>query len=152
MRVQVLRRALSGGTALAPSSLSTTVYVLFAHAVDLIHAAAMVLWGAGLPLLFWHHFRRLSQWYSAYAIVFVLISVVSHQLLGECFLTTLSRELWLSGGGYRDGTPFTAQLANFVAGIRPTDRAVVLAWEIAIVFTSLGSFWCWHRTTYRVHE
>lgn len=121
------------------------MYVFLANAVDLIHASAMLLWGIGLPLLVWHRLPRLSRWYSIYAIAFVLISVVSRELLGECFLTTLSRELWLAGGGYRDGTPFTARLANFVAGVRPTDRDVVLAWEAAVVLTSLGSFWCWHR-------
>jgi hypothetical protein len=121
------------------------MYILLANAVDFAHVLAMVLWGLGLPLLFWHRLDLLSRWYTAYALVFVVVSVLSHQLLGECFLTTLSRELWLLGGGERDGAPFTARLANAVAGIRPSRREVVLAWEAAIALTSLGSLWYWHR-------
>jgi hypothetical protein len=121
------------------------VYSLLANAVDVSHALAMLLWGLGLPLLFWHRSWRLSSWYMAYALVFVVVSVLSHQLLGECFLTTLSRKLWLAGGGYRNGAPFTARLVNSIAGIHPTDREVVLAWEVAIALTSLGGLWFWLR-------
>jgi hypothetical protein len=118
---------------------------LLAAAVDSLHALGMLVWGLGLPLLVWHRFRWLSHVYMVYAFGFVLISVVSHLLLGECVLTTLARRFWLLGGGYRDGIPFSALLANAVAGLRPSQREVVLFWEGAILVTSLGGIWCWLR-------
>jgi hypothetical protein len=121
------------------------VFRLLAAAVDSLHALAMLAWGLGLPLLVWHRFRWLSRVYMVYAFVFVAVSLVSHLLLGECVLTTLARRLWLLGGGYRDGIPFSALLANTVAGLRPSQREVVLVWEGAILVTSVGSLWCWLR-------
>jgi hypothetical protein len=122
------------------------IYRLLASAVDALHALSMLAWGIGLPLLVWHRFQRLSHAYMIYALAFVTVSLASHFLLGECVLTTLARELWLRGGGYRDGVPFTVLLANTVAGLRPSRREVVLLWELAIFVTSAGSVWCWIRT------
>lgn len=121
-------------------------YRLAAGSVELVHALLMLLWGLGLPLLVWHRFPRLSRGYMWFASVFVGISALSHELLGECVLTTLARGLWRAGGGYRDGLPFMALLANTVAGIRPSRREIVLVWEAAVLATSVGSLWCWHRT------
>lgn len=117
-----------------------------ANAVDLIHAMAMLVWGLGLPLLVWHRFPALSRAYMWYAAAFVVISVVSHQALGECFLTTIARALWKASGGYREEIPFTAVLANAIAGIRPATRTAVLIWETAIFVTSVGTLFCWHKT------
>ena len=124
-----------------------TVYRILAASVDFVHALIMVLWGVGLPLLIWHRFQRLSRAYMWFASGFVALSLASHYALGECFLTTLARMLWRAGGGYRDGVPFMAVLANTIAGIRPTKRSVTLVWEAAVFATSVGSLWCWHRTS-----
>jgi hypothetical protein len=121
-------------------------YRLLAASVDLLHAASMLLWGLGLPLLVWHRFPRLSRAYMWFASLFVVVTVLSQQLLGECVLTAWARALWRAGGGYRDGVPFMALLANSVAGIRPSRREIVLVWELAVLITSVGSLWCWHRT------
>ncbi|MEI9941887.1 MAG: hypothetical protein WDO69_32130 [Pseudomonadota bacterium] len=124
-----------------------SVYTLLAASVDLTHAVSMLVWGLGLPLLVWHRFPRLSRAYMWFAAAFVVISLVSHGALGECVLTRIARELWRAGGGYRDGVPFVALLANSIAGLRPSNRQVVLVWEAAIFLTSVGGLWCWHRTT-----
>ena len=126
-----------------------SVYRLLAASVDFTHALLMLLWGLGLPLLVWHRFPRLSRAYMWFAAAFVLISLVSHGAWGECLLTRIARELWRAGGGYRDGIPFVAVLANAVAGVRPSNRQVVLVWEIAILLTSVGGLWCWRRTAAR---
>jgi hypothetical protein len=125
---------------------TSNVYAALAAAVEVTHGLAMVVWGLGLPLLVWHRYERLSRAYMWYAIVFVVISVTSNQILGECFLTTLARHLWLTGGGFRAGVPFAMLFANAVAGIRPTAREAVLAWQLAIVLTSIGTLWCWRKT------
>jgi hypothetical protein len=125
---------------------TSSSYAALAAAVEVTHGLAMIAWGLGLPLLVWHRYQRLSRAYMWYALGFVVISVISNQLLGECFLTTLARRLWLAGGGYRDGVPFTVLFANAVAGIRPTAREAVLAWQVAIVATSIGTLWCWRKT------
>lgn len=103
------------------------VYGLLAMAVDLTHATLMLAWGLGLPLLFWHRFERLSHFYTLFATIFVVSSVASHWVLGECFLTSLARSLWEASGACRDAVPFTMTLTNTVAGIRPSTRSAVVA-------------------------
>ena len=98
-----------------------------------------------MPLLWWHRFPRLSRAYMWFALAFVVGSLASHWLLGECFFTTLARKLWLLSGGYRGSEPFTALLANTVAGLRPTRREVVLAWELAVLVTSISGLRYWHN-------
>jgi hypothetical protein len=119
---------------------------ILAATVDLAHGLVMVAWGLGLPLLFWHRFPRLSRGYMWFALSFVILSVASQELLGECFLTRIARELWLQSGGYRGREPFTVLFANAVAGIRPTAREAVLVWEVAVFVTSAASLWCWRGT------
>ena len=82
-----------------------------------------------------------------FAIGFVLISVVSHYVLGECVLTTVARWLWRRAGAGRDDASFMAVLVNTIAGIRPSNRTGVHVWELAVLATSVGSLWCWARTT-----
>jgi hypothetical protein len=127
----------------------SNVYAVLAMGVDLVHVLTMLAWGVGLPLLFWHRFERLSFFYTLFATAFVVATVASRLSLGECFLTTLARELWTASGGYRERVPFTVILANTVAGLRPSARSAVLAWEAAILVTSLGSLWSWHRAHVR---
>lgn len=123
-----------------------SLYGVVAEIVDLTHALAMLLWGLGLPLLAWHRFPRLSRAYMWFAIAFVLISVVSHSVLGECVLTTAARWLWHASGRARDDAPFMTLLVNGIAGVRPSNRNIVHAWELAVLATSVGSLWCWART------
>lgn len=123
----------------------SSIYELMAAGVEAVHAFSMVLWGVGLPLLFWHRFPRLSECYMLYAIAFVGVSVASHFLTGECVLTTLARSLWQRAGGSSDDLPFTTHLANTIAGLRPTQREVVLLWEAAVLVTSAGGLWHWFR-------
>jgi hypothetical protein len=123
------------------------LYGVLAETVDLAHALAMLVWGLGLPLLAWHRFPRWSRAYMWFAIAFVLISAISHYVLGECVLTTVARWLWHASGRARDGAPFMTLLVNSIAGIRPSNRAVVHAWELAVLATSVGSLWCWARTS-----
>jgi hypothetical protein len=125
------------------------LYRMLAMVVDVTHALAMLAWGLGLPLLVWRRFERLSHFYTVFAALFVALSVGSHWTLGECFLTTLARSFWQASGGWRDTVPFTVVLANAVAGIRPSARSAVLAWEVAILVTSLGGLWSWRKAHLR---
>ena len=130
----------------AMAATTSPVYAALAAAIELGHALSMVVWGLGLPLLVWHRYARLSRAYMWYAIVFVTVSVISNWILGECFLTTLARHAWQAAGGFRESVPFTVLLANAVAGIRPSAREAVLAWQAAVVLTSIGTLWCWRKT------
>jgi hypothetical protein len=118
-------------------------------AVDLTHAAAMLAWGLGLPLLFWHRFEKLSHYYTMFAVLFVVSTVASHLAFGECFLTRLARTLWLASGATREAAPFTVVLTNTIAGIRPSTRSAVLVWELAVLLTSFGSLWSWRKAQAR---
>lgn len=122
------------------------VYWTLACATDLLHVLCMLAWGLGLPLLVWHRYPRLSRAYTWFALSFVLISVASHLVLGECVLTTLARIFWTAAGEYRAGSSFTSLLVNRVAGLHPTQREVVLLWEASVVVTAVGSLWCWRGT------
>lgn len=124
---------------------SAEVFRFLAIGVDVAHASAMIAWGAGLPLLVWHRYARLSRAYTWFAAVFVVSSVASQWVLGECFLTRIAREFWFRGGGFRDGVPFTVLFTNAVAGIRPSTRTAVIIWEAAVLATSVGSLWSFYR-------
>jgi hypothetical protein len=119
-------------------------------AVELLHALLLVLWIACMPLLFWRRWPRLTRWSCVYAIAFVLISQGSHHLLGECFLTTLSRYVWERGAADAPQPPgewFTVRLARRVFGMAPSQRAVVLAWEAGILVTAVGVLLALRRRT-----
>jgi hypothetical protein len=119
-----------------------------ASAIDILHAAAMMLWVLGFPLLIWHGRPRLSRVYAWYSLLFVLISQGSHWLLGECVLTTLARYFWEAAelSGTQPRVLFTVRLVNFVAGVRPSERTAVLVWEWAVVAAALGLLWYWRAT------
>jgi hypothetical protein len=101
----------------------------------------MVLWGLGLPLLFWHRFARLSRAYVGFSLVFIVGSVVSHVVLGECVLTTLARSSWQLAGRHTESVPFIVTFTNWVAGVRPGNRAAVLSWQLAIVLYCVALLW-----------
>ncbi len=103
----------------------------------------MLLWALGLPLLLWHGYPRLSRAAMWFSIVFVVVSVGSHQVIGQCVLTALAGYLWQAAGGHHDGVPFVVSLTHRIAGVRPSARAAVLAWELAVLAYSVAILWCW---------
>lgn len=117
-------------------------------AVDLIHAVAMIVWAIGLPLLIWHRYPRLSHAYMWYSLTFIIITLVSHWVLGQCFLTVLARVCWNAAGIERAEVPFTTLLVNKVAGIRPSSRTSVLIWEFAILISCIGNIFFWYNKKY----
>jgi hypothetical protein len=127
------------------------MYAWLAVASDLTHLVAMLLWALGLPLLFWHRWPRASLCYGWYGLVFVLSSQLSHVVIGECFLTSLSRLFWEAAGD-PTASSFTVRLVNSVAGIRPSERSVVVAWQIGVVATCIGVLWSMHRASVRARR
>ena len=126
-----------------------TTLRFLAATVEFGHGLMMVLWGLGLPLLLWHRFERLSRLYMWLSLVFVAGSLVSHQLLGECVLTTLARQLWQSAGVATDHVPFIVRFTNQVARIRPSTRGAVLIWEAAILIYCVAFLWGRNRLSER---
>ena len=114
---------------------------------DLLHAMLMAAWIAGLPLLFWHRWPRLSRYYAAYAIVFVVVSQVSQWVLGECFLTPISLSFWKrvpsSAPASKDW--FTVRLAQAIFHMAPSHRSIARASEALIVATAVGTLYSIHR-------
>lgn len=113
-------------------------------AVDFLHAAAMVAWVIGLPLLFLgRRWPRASHAYLVFAVGFVVLNQVSHYALGECFLTTIARWAYLHDPS---GTPshewFTVRLAESVFRITPSHRSIVILSQALVVLTGVGAlFW-----------
>lgn len=118
-----------------------------ASLTDFVHALLMVVWVAGLPLLIWHGRPALSRAYVRYAVAFVVLSQTSQWLLGECFLTTLTRAAWNAGGGFdpADRTWFTIRVAEAVFRMRPSERAVSIVFEALVLVTGLGVLAHLHR-------
>ncbi len=121
-----------------------------AAAVDVLHATLMVVWLLGLPLLFWHRFPRVTFLYGVYAVLFVVITRVSHWVGGQCFLTAISAKLWRAGASVSSDSDewFTVRLARFVFGMTPSHRAIAWVSEALIMVTALGVLF----STSRRHE
>jgi len=123
------------------------MFELLSAVVDVLHALAMLVWGLGLPLLFWHRWPKLSRGYMTYSLLFVTGSVLSQLALGECFLTTLARHLQDGGTNtfLREKTSFTVRLVEVVAGLRPSERTAVRLWELAIFVASVSMLFYMRR-------
>ncbi len=109
--------------------------------VDFAHALAMVLWVALLPLLFLRRWAGARRWYARYALAFIVLSKGSQLVLGACFLTRLSTLLWHSGQvlpGEEPETWFTVRFAETVFHMRPSEDAIVIAWDVALAASCVG--------------
>ncbi len=117
------------------------MYAVLSVAVDLVHAASMVVWILGLPLLFVRRWPRLSLAYAVYAVAFVVVSQGSQLLLGECFLTTIARALQHWGalrGSPTDEAWFTQRAARAVFGLAPSRRAISVTFDVLVAVTAVG--------------
>jgi hypothetical protein len=130
------------------------VFELLGAAVDAVHALAMLVWGLGLPLLFWHRRMSLTRIYTVYSLVFIGISVVSHLTLGQCVLTVVARDLYLAGHHpeLRETTSFIVRIVELVAGIRPSERWAVWVWEAGLFGGSAATLWSLHRNQKRTRQ
>lgn len=135
----------SGGATLVPLR-------FLAGLVELAHGLLMVVWGLGLPLLVWHGWPRVRHAYIWFSLCFVLVSLASHALLGECVLTLWARALWEASGEASERVPFVVTFTNRVAGIRPSTDTAVLIWELAIAAYCVLGLWGWHRARCRAPE
>jgi hypothetical protein len=135
---------------------ATPTYDMVAAALDAVHALLMVVWVAGIPLLFWHRWPRLSWSCVVYTIVFIVVSQASQWLLGECFLTTWARWFWRRGSGAppfeRHGSWFTVRFSEAVFHLRPTQRAVSITWELLVLVCAIGIFLGYRRVRWRARS
>jgi hypothetical protein len=116
--------------------------------VDFVHALLMVAWVTGLPLLFTRRHPRAARFFAVYAVAFIVLSQASRFLLGECFLTTLSRYLWEHGGAPPRSAPgewFTVRLAMAVFHLAPSHRSITVLSELLILVTAVGMLWSTRR-------
>jgi hypothetical protein len=118
-----------------------------AVATDFIHALLMAAWVAGLPLLVWHRWPRLSHAYAIYAIVFVIVSQVSQWILGECFLTAIALHFWeqVPSSAPASKEWFTVRAAQAIFHLAPSHRSISRLSEVMVVATALGALWSFHR-------
>jgi hypothetical protein len=115
------------------------MWTVLGAAVDAVHALLMALWILGLPLLFWHRWPKLSITYGIYAVAFVIVTRVSHYVLGECFLTTVARRFWTTAAvGSETDEWFTVRFARLIFGMTPSHRAVAVASEVLVLVTAVG--------------
>lgn len=126
------------------------MFPVLASLVDLAHALFMVGWIAGLPLLFWHRHPRATRWYAIYAIAFIVLYQASRVLLGECFLTTISRYLWEQGGAPPRAAHewFTVRIAMAVFHMAPSHKAITIAGQILVFASAVGMLLTLRRQRY----
>jgi hypothetical protein len=122
--------------------------------VDLFHALLMAAWLLGLPLLFWHRWPRTTRLYAIYAVLFVVVNALSNALIGECFITTLSRACWGRASG---GTPvshewFTVRLAEAIFRLSPSHAAVKVVSKVLVLVTAIGALTSLRHLRYVSHR
>lgn len=116
--------------------------------MDALHALLMLLWVVGMPLMFWHRWPRLSYFYSGFAVLFVIVNVISQWVLGECFLTTLSRFFWTRSSGAPPEEVqewFTVRFARWVFHMTPSHGTIKRLTELLIFVCSVGAFYSMHK-------
>jgi len=117
-------------------------YAALAAGVDVVHAATMIVYFVGIPLLFVHRWARLTRAYAVYAVAFVVLSQGSQLLLGHCFFTSLSGSLWARSGWPVDVDEwFTVRLASWVFHRAPSERIVSRIGDAAVLATAIGAVW-----------
>lgn len=111
--------------------------------IEFVHAIAMVLSVASLPLLFYHRWPKLSLVVACYNLFFIIVNRVSHWLLGECILTRLAR----LAGGTQDDEWFTVKFSRLVCGFIPSNKQVTYVEQALVVLVVLGVFYTlwWRR-------
>lgn len=112
--------------------------------VDFLHALSMAVWLVGLPLIFWKSRPRLRRAYAIYAIVFIVMNQLSHFVLGECFLTTISRFFWErtpEGGAKNVDEWFTVRIAQAVFDMTPSHRTINILTQILVLLTAAGALY-----------
>lgn len=115
-----------------------------ASLVDAFHALLMLAWVLGLPLLFWHRWPTFTRWYSRFAIAFIVLNQLSHFLIGECFLTTLSRAIWRLDAPDPHQVPsewFTVRFAKAVFNLTPSHALIKRLTQVMIAITAAGMLW-----------
>jgi hypothetical protein len=128
------------------------MYQVLGALTDVVHAILMVAWVVALPLLFVKRWPRLRRLVSVYAIFFILLNQGSRLVLGECFLTTISRFFWQkSSPTPAAGNPeewFTVRFSQAVFHMTPSHRSIVLLSEglglltaCAVVYSYLHDRW-----------
>jgi hypothetical protein len=124
------------------------VIAALAASVDVLHALLMAFWVIGMPLLFVHRWPRLTCVYSAFAMAFIAVNVLSQWVLGECILTTLARFLWTHSSGVppQDAQEwFTVRFSDWIFHMAPSHGAVQRATELLIAVCSIGAFYSARR-------
>ena len=129
------------------------MWQLLGSMVDVVHALLMTGWILGLPLLFVRRWPRLTQAYGVYAIAFIVTSQLSQAALGECFLTTISRDLWQRSPASLPSSNewFTVRLAKWVFDMTPSHRAVVVLSELLIFLTAVGALFAVRASASPLH-
>lgn len=116
-----------------------------AGAIDVFHALVMVLWIAGLPLLFWHRYPKLSHAYFWYALIFIIINQVSRHYLGECILTTIARYCYSKNDNPIHNEWFVVRAAYFIFGLTPSHRGIKIATEVLVAIAAIGGLYSIYR-------
>jgi hypothetical protein len=118
----------------------TEPMAVLATFLDFLHALFIAAWALGLPLLFWQRWPRLSRAYAAYAVAFVTLNLLSDWIIGECFLTTITRHLWENAATHPKNIHewFTVRFAELVFRLTPSHESIKLVSKALVFVTAIG--------------
>ncbi len=105
---------------------------------DVIHAILMVSWVAGMPLLFWHRYKKLSVLYCIFSLCFIAVNQISHYTLGCCVFTTIADWFYHQAGSIAPDEWFTVRASRFIFGLTPSQRGIKILTEILVAFSAVG--------------
>ena len=107
--------------------------------VDVLHALAMAAWLLGFPLFFMGRWPRARVAYAAYAVGFVVASQLSMAVLGECFLTAITRWCWSHVPEETVSNAwFTERMAHVIFGLAPSRHVIARLSEAVVLATAAG--------------
>ncbi len=108
--------------------------------IDFLHALLIAAWALGLPLLFWQRWPRVSRAYAGFAVAFVTLNLLSDWLIGECFLTTITRHFWEKASTHPAHIHewFTVRFAELVFRLTPSHEAIKLVSKALVFVTAIG--------------
>ena len=117
---------------------------------DAFHALIMALWVVGMPLLFWHRYRKASLVYCIFCVAFIIVNQISHYTLGECIFTTIADWFYRKAGQGAPQEWFTVRASRLVFGLTPSHRGIKTLTEILIGISAVGGIFLFVKRNYYV--
>lgn len=124
--------------------------IYLAVMTDVLHALLMLSWIVGLPLLFWHHFPRLSVAYAIYSLLFIVVNLTSQHVFGCCVFTVIAGWFYQQAGWPVTNEWFIVRAANLILGLTIPHKGIKVATELMVAISAIGVLFLYVKGKYHV--